>query len=250
MDFISQSEVTKEAVDYINSKLKEHISFTDVVGACESLKNAENKKIKSAMYAYIEKMKRAGYSKDNKLNIYVKKEEQIPKKEEVTTPTNEPINYEKYRKENPFGAVNTGTIALNIHYASKRMKKESKNLGIYIYPSIQKELKKLDQEFYYLTNNLIIDALINQFSIYNGLSQDEIFLENYKQQFAKVMMEEKKKKKQITYKISKQTMTKLERVNKQFDYLSKSDLVNFILLVLLDQLKIQNKKDQSNDQSW
>ena len=63
------------------------------------------------------------------------------------------------------------------------------------------------------------------------------------------MMEEKKKKKQITYKISKQTMTKLEKVNKQFDYLSKSDLVNFILLVLLDQLKIQNKKDQSNDQS-
>ena len=249
MDFISKSEVTKEAVDYINSKLKEHISFTDIVGACESLKNAENKKIKSAMYAYIEKMKKAGYSKDNKLNIYVKKEEQIPKKEETKTPTNEPINYEKYRKENPFGAVNTGTIALNIHYASKRMKKESKNLGIYIYPSIQKELKKLDQEFYYLTNNLIIDALINQFSIYNGLSQDEIFLENYKQQFAKVMMEEKKKKKQITYKISKQTMTKLERVNKQFDYLSKSDLVNFILLVLLDQLKIQNKKDQSKDQS-
>ena len=56
-------------------------------------------------------------------------------------------------------------------------------------------------------------------------------------------MEEKKKKKQITYKISKQTMVKLDRVNKQFDYLSKSDLVNLILLVLLDQLKIQNKKD-------
>lgn len=235
MDFISKSEVTKEAVDYINSKLSQHISFTDIVGACESLKNAENKKIKSAMYAYIEKMKKAGYSKDNKLNIYVKKEEQIPKKEETKTPTNEPINYEK--------------MALDIHDASKRMKKESKNLGIYIYPSIQKELKKLDQEFYYLTNNLIIDALINQFSIYNGLSQDEIFLENYKQQFAKVMMEEKKKKKQITYKISKATMTKLERINKQFDYLSKSDLVNFILLVLLDQLKIQNKKDQSKDQS-
>lgn len=246
MDFISQSEVTKEAVDYINSKLKEHISFTDIVGACESLKNAENKKIKSAMYAYIEKMKKAGYSKDNKLNIYVKKEEQIPKKEETKTPTNEPINYEKYRKENPFGAVNTGTIALNIHYASKRMKKETKNLGIYIYSSIQKELKKLDQEFYYLTNNLIIDALIHLFS---GLSEDETLLENYKQQFATIMMEEKKKKKQITYKVSKQTMTKLERVNKQFDYLSKSDLVNFILLVLLDQLKIQNKKDQSNDQS-
>ena len=119
-------------------------------------------------------------------------------------------------------------------------------LGIYIYSSIQKELKKLDQEFYYLTNNLIIDALIHLFS---GLSEYEILLENYKQQFAKVMMEEKKKKKQITYKISKATMTKLERVNKQFDYLSKSDLVNFILLVLLDQLKIQNKKDQSNDQS-
>ena len=232
MDFISQSEVTQEAVDYINSKLKEHISFTDIVGACESLKNAENKKIKSAMYAYIEKMKRAGYSKDNKLNIYVKKEEQIPKKEETKTPTNEPINYEK--------------MALDIHDASKRMKKETKNLGIYIYPSIQKELKKLDQEFYYLTNNLIIDALIHLFS---GLSEYETLLENYKQQFAKVMMEEKKKKKQITYKISKQTMTKLERVNKQFDYLSKSDLVNFILLVLLDQLKIQNKKDQSNDQS-
>ena len=232
MDFISQSEVTKEAVDYINSKLKEHISFTDIVGACESLKNAENKKIKSAMYAYIEKMKKAGYSKDNKLNIYVKKEEQIPKKEETKTPTNEPINYEK--------------MALNIHDASKRMKKESKNLGIYIYPSIQKELKKLDQEFYYLTNNLIIDALIHLFS---GLSEYETLLENYKQQFAKVMMEEKKKKKQITYKISKATMSKLEKVNKQFDYLSKSDLVNFILLVLLDQLKIQNKKDQSNDQS-
>ena len=232
MDFISQSEVTKEAVDYINSKLKEHISFTDIVGACESLKNAENKKIKSAMYAYIEKMKKAGYSKDNKLNIYVKKEEQIPKKEETKTPTNEPINYEK--------------MALDIHDASKRMKKESKNLGIYIYPSIQKELKKLDQEFYYLTNNLIIDALIHLFS---GLSEYETLLENYKQQFAKVMMEEKKKKKQITYKISKATMTKLERVNKQFDYLSKSDLVNFILLVLLDQLKIQNKKDQSKDQS-
>lgn len=232
MDFISKSEVTKEAVDYINSKLSQHISFTDIVGACESLKNAENKKIKSAMYAYIEKMKKAGYSKDNKLNIYVKKEEQIPKKEETKTPTNEQINYEK--------------MALNIHDASKRMKKESKNLGIYIYPSIQKDLKKLDQEFYYLTNNLIIDALINQFS---GLSEDETLLENYKQQFAKVMMEEKKKKKQITYKISKATMSKLERVNKQFDYLSKSDLVNFILLVLLDQLKIQNKKDQSNDQS-
>lgn len=231
MDFISQSEVTKEAVDYINSKLKEHISFTDIVGACESLKNAENKKIKSAMYAYIEKMKRAGYSKDNKLNIYVKKEEQIPKKEETKTPTNEPINYEK--------------MALDIHDASKRMKKETKNLGIYIYPSIQKELKKLDQEFYYLTNNLIIDALINQFR----LSEDETLLENYKQQFAKVMMEEKKKKKQITYKISKATMSKLEKVNKQFDYLSKSDLVNFILLVLMDQLKIQNKKDQSKDQS-
>ena len=232
MDFISQSEVTQEAVDYINSKLKEHISFTDVVGACESLKNAENKKIKSAMYAYIEKMKKAGYSKDNKLNIYVKKEEQIPKKEETKTPTNEPINYEK--------------MALNIHDASKRMKKETKNLGIYIYPSIQKELKKLDQEFYYLTNNLIIDALIHLFS---GLSEYETLLENYKQQFAKVMMEEKKKKKQITYKISKATMSKLEKVNKHFDYLSKSDLVNFILLVLLDQLKIQNKKDQSKDQS-
>lgn len=231
MDFISQSEVTKEAVDYINSKLSQHISFTDIVGACESLKNAENKKIKSAMYAYIEKMKKAGYSKDNKLNIYVKKEEQIPPKEEVPTPTNEQINYEK--------------MAIEIHNASKRMKKEYKNLGIYIYPSIQKELKKLDQEFYYLTNNLIIDALINQFR----LSEDETLLDNYKQQFAKVMMEEKKKKKQITYKISKQTMTKLERVNKQFDYLSKSDLVNFILLVLLDQLKIQNKKDQSKDQS-
>lgn len=232
MDFISKSEVTKEAVDYINSKLRENVSFTDIVGACESLKNAEKKQIKSAMFSYIEEMKKAGYVKDKKLNIYVKKEEQIPKKEETKTPTNEPINYEK--------------MALNIHDASKRLKKESKNLGIYIYPPIQKELKKLDQEFYYLTNNLIIDALINQFS---GLSQDEIFLENYKQQFAKVMMEEKKKKKQITYKISKATMSKLERVNKQFDYLSKSDLVNFILLVLLDQLKIQNKKDQSKDQS-
>ena len=232
MDFISKSEVTKEAVDYINSKLKEHISFTDVVGACESLKDAEKKQIKSAMFSYIEEMKKVGYVKDKKLNIYVKKEEQIPKKEETKTPTNEPINYEK--------------MALNIHYASKRMKKETKNLGIYIYPSIQKELKKLDQEFYYLTNNLIIDALIHLFS---GLSENETLLENYKQQFAKVMMEEKKKKKQITYKISKQTMTKLEKVNKQFDYLSKSDLVNFILLVLLDQLKIQNKKDQSNDQS-
>lgn len=232
MDFISKSEVTKEAVDYINSKLREHISFTDIVGACESLKDAEKKQIKSAMFSYIEEMKKAGYVKDKKLNIYVKKEEQIPKKEETKTPTNEQINYEK--------------MALNIHDASKRMKKESKNLGIYIYPSIQKELKKLDQEFYYLTNNLIIDALINQFS---GLSEDETLLENYKQQFAKVMMEEKKKKKQITYKISKATMTKLERVNKQFDYLSKSDLVNFILLVLLDQLKIQNKKDQSKDQS-
>ena len=61
------------------------------------------------------------------------------------------------------------------------------------YPSIQKELKKLDQEFYYLTNNLIIDALIHLFS---GLSEYETLLENYKQQFAKVMMEEKKKKKQ------------------------------------------------------
>ena len=232
MDFISQSEVTKEAVDYINSKLKEHISFTDIVGACESLKNADKKQIKSAMFSYIEEMKKAGYVKDKKLNIYVKKEEQIPKKEETKTPTNEQINYEK--------------MALNIHNASKRMKKETKNLGIYIYPSIQKELKKLDQEFYYLTNNLIIDALIHLFS---GLSEDAL-LENYKQQFAKVMMEEKKKKKQITYKISKATMTKLERVNKQFDYLSKSDLVNFILLVLLDQLKIQNKKDQSKDQSW
>ena len=29
-------------------------------------------------------MKKAGYVKDKKLNIYVKKEEQIPKKEEVT----------------------------------------------------------------------------------------------------------------------------------------------------------------------
>lgn len=232
MDFISQSEVTKEAVDYINSKLKEHISFTDIVGACESLKDADKKQIKVAMFTYIEKMRKSGYEKDKKLKIYVKQEEQIPPKEEVPTPTNEQINYEK--------------IALNIHDASKRMKKESKNLGIYIYPSIQKELKKLDQEFYYLTNNLIIDALINQFS---GLSEDEPLLENYKQQFAKVMMEEKKKKKQITYKISKATMSKLERVNKQFDYLSKSDLVNFILLVLLDQLKIQNKKDQSNDQS-
>ena len=144
----------------------------------------------------------------------------------------EEINYEK--------------MALNIHDASKRMKKESKNLGIYIYPSIQKELKKLDQEFYYLTNNLIIDALIHLFS---GLSENQTLLENYKQQFAKVMMEEKKKTKQITYKISKATMSKLEKVNKQFDYLSKSDLVNFILLVLMDQLKIQNKKDQSNDQS-
>ena len=187
------------------------------------------------MYAYIEMMKKAGYSKDNQLNIYVKKEEQIPKKEETKTPTNEQINYEK--------------MALNIHYASKRMKKETKNLGIYIYPSIQKELKKLDQEFYYLTNNLIIDTLINQFSIYNGLSEDQTLLDDYKQQLAKVMMEEKKKKKQITYKISKATVTKLERINKQFDYLSKSDLVNFILLVLLDQLKIQNKKDQSKDQS-
>ena len=232
MDFISKSEVTKEAVDYINSKLKEHISFTDVVGACESLKDAEKKQIKSAMFSYIEEMKKAGYVKDKKLNIYVKKEEQIPKKEETKTPTNEPINYEK--------------MALNIHDASKRMKKETKNLGIYIYPSIQKELKKLDQEFYYLTNNLIIDALIHLFS---GLSENETLLENYKQQFAKVMMEEKKKKKQITYKISKATMSKLEKVNKQFDYLSKSDLVNFILLVLMDQLKIQNKKDQSNDQS-
>ena len=232
MDFISKSEVTKEAVDYINSKLRENVSFTDIVGACESLKDAEKKQIKSAMFSYIEEMKKAGYVKDKKLNIYVKKEEQIPKKEETKTPTNEPINYEK--------------MAIEIHDASKRMKKESKNLGIYIYPSIQKELKKLDQEFYYLTNNLIIDALINQFS---GLSEDEPLLENYKQQFAKVMMEEKKKKKQITYKISKATMSKLERVNKQFDYLSKSDLVNFILLVLLDQLKIQNKKDQSKDQS-
>ena len=235
MDFISKSEVTKEAVDYINSKLRENVSFTDIVGACESLKDAEKKQIKSAMFSYIEEMKKAGYVKDKKLKIYVKQEEQIPPKEEVPTPTNEQINYEK--------------MAIEIHNASKRMKKESKNLGIYIYPSIQKELKKLDQEFYYLNNNLIVDALINQFSIYNGLSEDETLLDDYKQQLAKVMMEEKKKKKQITYKISKATMTKLERINKQFDYLSKSDLVNFILLVLLDQLKIQNKKDQSNDQS-
>mgnify|MGYP000656294448 CR=1 FL=1 len=83
MDFISQSEVTKEAVDYINSKLKEHISFTDIVGACESLKNAEKKQIKSAMFSYIEEMKKAGYVKDKKLNIYVKKEEQIPKKRKL-----------------------------------------------------------------------------------------------------------------------------------------------------------------------
>lgn len=243
MDFISQPKVTQEAVDYINSKLRENVSFTDIVSDCESLKNSDRKQIKVAMFQYIEKMIKAGYEKDKKLKIYVKRDEQILKKEETETATIEQKNHEKYMIEHPFGVVNTDIIALNIHDASKRMKKETKNLGIYIYPSIQKELKKLDEEFYYLNNNLIVDALINQFSIYSGLSEDQSIIENYKNQLAKIMMEEKKKKKQITYKISKQTMVKLDRVNKQFDYLSKSDLVNLILLVLLDQLKIQNKKD-------
>ena len=57
MDFISQSEVTKEAVDYINSKLKEHISFTDIVGACESLKDAEKKQTNCSTALHIEKGK-------------------------------------------------------------------------------------------------------------------------------------------------------------------------------------------------
>lgn len=257
MDFAKVTVITQEVIDQLNKRLTKKESLINIIKSCESV-NADNaKEVDQARNDFLKLLNEAGYKRNKKNKRYelVLKEEnkekdtleitQINDDEPIKKPrkrrTKKEIKIDEMKKNSPYGSVSEFSLNDEVHRSAKSMKEDQKALGTYIYGSVLEKFKVIEEDFYYVNNNLIMDAILNHFIIH----KDKEIVKEYEEKIGHIKMIEKKSKKQITWKISSFTMLSLEFLTKdegKFHYLSKSEIVNIALFAYCDRYIIENKK--------
>ena len=248
MDFAKVTVITQEVIDQLNKRLTKKESLINIIKSCESV-NADNaKEVDQARNDFLKLLNEAGYKRNKKNKRYelVLKEENKEKDTlEITQQEQEIKNDETikrpHKRISPYGSVGEFILNDEIHRSAKSMKEEQKVLGTYIYSSVLEKFKVIEEDFYYVNNNLIVDAILNHFLI----NKDKKIVKEYEEKIGHIKMIEKKTKRQIAWKISKFTMLSLERLTQpegEFHYLSKSEIVNIALFAYCDRYIIENKK--------
>ena len=248
MDFMKVPEITQEVVDQLNKRLTKKESLINIIKSCESV-NADNaKEVDQARNIFLEKLQQAGYKRNKNTRRYelVVKEENKEKDTVVIAQQEKEINHDEpikrpHKRISPYGSVGEFILNDEIQRSAKSMKEEQKVLGTYIYSSVLEKFKVVEEDFYYVNNNLIVDAILNHFLI----NKDKKIVKEYEEKIGHIKMIEKKAKKQITWKISNFTMLSLESLTQpegKFHYLSKSEIVNIALFAYCDRYIIENKK--------
>lgn len=248
MDFAKVTVITQEVIDQLNKRLTKKESLINIIKSCESV-NADNaKEVDQARNDFLKLLNEAGYKRNKKNKRYelVLKEENKEKDTVVITQQEQEIENDEtikrpHKKISPYGSVGEFILNDEIHRSAKSMKENQKALGTYIYSSVLEKFKVIEEDFYYVNNNLIVDAILNHFLI----NKDKKIVKEYEEKIGHIKMIEKKAKKQITWKISNFTMLSLESLTQpegKFHYLSKSEIVNIALFAYCDRYIIENKK--------
>ena len=71
-------------------------------------------------------------------------------------------------------------------------------------------------------------------------------MEEYNQDLALILYNEKNDKKQMTYKISKDSIDKIEELRKdKYKHLSRTELINLVMLSCSERFIIENEKEST-----
>lgn len=211
-------------------------------------------KVKKAKNGFLNLLNQAGY-KRNEDNTYCdsklkneNKEEDVPifnsentNEEDVKIThkrkTKKEIEEEKYRQNHPYGNMKDDELIKSIFNHAKEVRGTEKSVGVYVYNSVAEKFKTLEETYFLINNNIIVDTLINKFYHHH----ENKYMEQYNNNLALILLREKKKKRQITYRISQDSIDKLEELRKEkYKHLSKTELINLVILSTSDRFIIEN----------
>lgn len=257
MDLVKLNEVTAEVIDYINQNMSKNKGLLGLIKLSGSLKDASDEEIKAVQKEFKQKIKDAGYKLENKKYIPINAQKitdnlEIKEVEKVEVQTKskrgrktkaqkelekQKENQVEYQKNHPFGNMKDDLLIGNIYRHAKEVRGTEKAVGINLYNTVAEKFKFLEEAYFLINNNIIIDTLINQFYYF----EDNDYMEQYNKDLALILYNEKNDKKQMTYKISKDSIDKIEELRQgKYKHLSRTELINLVILSCSDRFIIEN----------
>ena len=262
MDLVSLNEVTAEVIDYINQNMSKNKGLLGLIKLSKSLKDASDEEIKAAQKEFKQKIKDAGYKLENKKYIPInaekltnnleikeveKVEQQVKTKRGRKTKAQKELEKQKenqveYQKNHPFGNMKDDLLIGNIYRHAKEVRGTEKAVGINLYNTVAEKFKYLEEAYFLINNNIIMDTLINIFIE----KHNNEYTEGFEQELLKILHTEKKNKKQVTYVLSEDTNKKLEQlINEKFEHYSKTEFINLVMLSCSERFIIENEKEST-----
>ena len=262
MDLVNLNEVTAEVIDYINENMSKNKGLLGLIKLSGSLKDASDEEIKAAQKEFKQKIKDAGYKLENKKYIPISAEKitdnlEIKEVEKVEVQTKskrgrktkaqkelekQKENQVEYQKNHPFGNMKDDLLIGNIYRHAKEVRGTEKAVGINLYNTVAEKFKYLEEAYFLINNNIIMDTLINIFIE----KHNNEYTEGFEQELLKILHTEKKNKKQVTYVLSEDTNKKLEQlINEKFEHYSKTEFINLVMLSCSERFIIENEKEST-----
>lgn len=162
-------------------------------------------------------------------------------KEDIKNPrkrrTKKEIEEENYRQNHPYGNIKDDELMKDIFNHAKEVRGTEKSVGVYVYNSVAEKFKTLEETYFLINNNIIVDTLINKFYHHH----ENEYIEQYNKNLALILYNEKSNKRQMTYKISQDSFNKMEKLRKdKYKHLSRTELINLVILSISDRFIIEN----------
>lgn len=266
MDLVSLNEVTAEVIDYINQNMSKNKGLLGLIKLSKSLKDASDEEIKAAQKEFKQKIKDAGYKLENKKYIPINAQKitdnlEIKEVEKVEVQTKskrgrktkaqkelekQKENQVEYQKNHPFGNMKDDLLIGNIYRHAKEVRGTEKAVGINLYNTVAEKFKYLEEAYFLINNNIIVDTLINKFYYF----ENNEYMEEYNKALALILYTEKNDKKQMTYKISKDSIDKIEELRQgKYKHLSRTELINLVILSCSDRFIIENDLNKKEEES-
>lgn len=263
MDITKIKEITPDVIEFINPLLTKKQSLEYIIKKHSQSINAEDQQaIKKAKNDFIELLSAAGYRRNKNTRRYElkfneeNKEKDTPNfniedtnKEDVKIPrkrkTKKEVEEEKDRLEHPYGNMKDDELMKTIFNHAKNTNYKTavkKPVGIYVYNTVAEKFKYLEETYFLINNNIIMDTLINIFIE----KHNNEYTEGFEQELLKILHTEKKNKKQVTYVLSEDTNKKLEQlINEKFEHYSKTEFINLVMLSCSERFIIENEKEST-----
>ena len=259
----SVEEITPEVIEFINGILTKKKSLEYIIKTYSKSINVEDAVVvEQAKNEFLKLLNEAGYKKNRNNRRYElrskeqNKEKDTPNfnvddtnKEDVKIPrkrkTKKEVEEEKDRLEHPYGNMKDDELMKTIFNHAKNTNYKTavkKPVGIYVYNTVAEKFKYLEEAYFLINNNIIMDTLINIFIE----KHNNEYTEGFEQELLKILHTEKKNKKQVTYVLSEDTNKKLEQlINEKFEHYSKTEFINLVMLSCSERFIIENEKEST-----